>query len=199
MQKVTLRLDSKNIYSALESFSGISQQQIMNALAGDESAGSAIAQLRDTQELRKANAKAVFGNLKEGVNSMGTVIKEEAEFLTHTGNSLKEATTNWAQSRLADKQMTNHIEETKRRSDNHLIEEDYSHQKRINLLSTEHKTNIEIIRLKDIQAKELMGKQVTAERQKLSLRGRTEERLQTVHRIGGGFLKALGEGLSIFV
>jgi hypothetical protein len=153
-KKITfnLKLDAPSIYQALESLADINQDLVNAALDGDESAIAQIADFKSKQATREANADQVFGNLKDGVTSMGNVVKHESEFINHTSSQITSIANQWSQTRLADRELSHGLEQSLIKNDYALIESDVRHQRKINLLDVEHKTNLQLIGL-DYSAK----------------------------------------------
>lgn len=143
--KLNLKLDAPVVYSALENLAEISQEVVNAALDGDESAIAQIADFKIKQQTREANADQVFSNLKEGVTSLGNVFQKEAEFVGHTAKEVTQMSESWKQTRLSDRNLAHGLEQSLIRSDYELIEADVKHQRKINLLDTEHRTNIRLI------------------------------------------------------
>lgn len=150
---LNLKLDAPVIYSALENLADLSQDVINLALDGDESAIAQIADFKLKQATREANADQVFSNLKEGMTSMGNVVRHESDFINHANSEIQGITNNWTKSRLADRQLAHNLESSLIRSDYELIEADVKHQRKLNLLDNEHRTNIKLIDI-DFAAKQ---------------------------------------------
>ncbi len=148
-----LKLDAPSVYMALENLADINQDVINAALDGDESAVCAIADFKSKQATREANADQVFTNLKEGITSMGNVVKYESEFVNEAHTQIKGIANQWSKTRLADRELAHGLEQSLIRSDYELIEADVRHQRKINLLDVEHRTNIQLIGL-DYSAKQ---------------------------------------------
>jgi hypothetical protein len=142
---LNLKLDAPYTYQALENLSEISQDVINLALDGDESAIAQIADFKLKQQTREANADQVFSNLKDGVTSMSNVVKHESEFINHANSQIQGIANQWTKTRLADRELAHGLEQSLIRSDYELIESDVRHQRKVNLLGTEHQTNIRLI------------------------------------------------------
>lgn len=192
-KKITfnLKLDAPSVYQALESLADINQDVINAALDGDESAICAIADFKSKQATREANADQVFTNLKEGVTSMSNVVKHESEFINHTNSQIQNIAKDWKQTRLADRELSHGLEQSLIRSDYELIEADVRHQRRVNLLDVEHRTNIQLIGL-DYSAKQhQLNTNVTHSLGSKPLAVQASHRLKAV----GGTVQNLGSGL----
>ncbi|MFM6152385.1 MAG: hypothetical protein ACKPE3_05180, partial [Sphaerospermopsis kisseleviana] len=142
---LNLKLDAPVVYAALENLTEISQDLVSAALDGDDCAIAQIADFKLKQSTREANADQVFSNLKEGMSSMANVVKQESDFIDHANSEIQGIANNWSKSRLADRQLAHNLESSLKRSDYELIEADVKHQRRLNLLTTEHQTNIRLI------------------------------------------------------
>jgi hypothetical protein len=201
-RQVKLKLDAPVTYQTVESLTGINQQTIINALDGDESAAATIADFRQKQELRASNAAAVYGNLNDGVQSLQTVVSEEAKFIKGAGSAISDMTNEWADVRLSDKKVGHEIERTVIRSDYQLKEEDRYHKQRLNLLPVEHRANMRLIDIRHTQDKENLWKSVNGEFHQLSAKNQVKHHLSTVNKYGSKALdlggKALGFISSLF-
>ncbi|AFZ60825.1 hypothetical protein ACOWPH_21595 [Anabaena sp. PCC 7938] len=142
---LNLKLDAPHTYQALENLAEISQELVNSALDGDEQAIAQIADFKLKQATREANADQVFSNLKDGVTSLGNVFAKEADFINHTSKEVTQMADSWKQTRLSDRTLAHGLEQSLIRSDYELIEADVKHERKINLLGTEHKTNIRLI------------------------------------------------------
>ncbi len=183
-RQIKLRLDAPVTYAALENLTNINQETINAALEGNEQASADIADFRQKQELKAANAAAVYGNLTEGVKALQTTVKEESKFVKNAGQAVQSMTNEWAEVRLSDKKTGHEIERTAIRSDYQLVEEDYSHQKRLNLLPDEHRANIRLIEIRNTQEKENLNKSVFTEFHQLSKLNQAKHHLSTINKYG---------------
>jgi hypothetical protein len=71
---VKLKLDAPVTYAALQSLTNISQETIFQALDGNKTAAAEVADFRIKQTQRAQNAKAVFGNLNQGLQATEAVM-----------------------------------------------------------------------------------------------------------------------------
>ncbi|WP_066423322.1 hypothetical protein, partial [Anabaena sp. 4-3] len=139
---VRLKLDAPTTYTAIASLSGIDQQTIFQALDGNETAAATVADFRIKQTERAKNAKAVFGNLSEGLQATETLMAEEAQFLTSAGQTVNRMTDSWAKVRISDARLGYQLQEKVISSDNQISQEQFRHGRTLNLLSESHRAQL---------------------------------------------------------
>ncbi|MBD2214767.1 hypothetical protein H6G27_33705 [Nostoc linckia FACHB-104] len=181
---VKLKLDAPITYAALHSLSGISQETIFQALDGNETAAAQVADFRIQQTQRAQNAKAVFGNLSQGLKATETVMAEETQFLTAAGASINKMAEGWSQVRVSDARLGYGLQQKVIASDNQLAQEQFRHSRTLNLLGESHRATLRAIEIDATKAQSLFWQQVKDKQQGLSPTDRAKETLKDIHRHG---------------
>jgi len=181
---VKLKLDAPITYAALHSLSGISQETIFQALDGNETAAATVADFRIKQTQRAQNAKAVFGNLNQGLQATEAVMTEETQFLTAAGTSINRMADNWSKVRVSDARLGYGLEQKVIASDNQLAQEQFRHGRTLNLLGESHRVALRTIEIDSTKAKTQLWQQVKDKQQGLSPTDKARQALKDIHRYG---------------
>jgi hypothetical protein len=181
---VKLKLDAPITYAALYSLSGINQETIFQALDGNETAAAQVADFRIKQTQRAQNAKAVFGNLSQGLKATETVMAEETQFLTAAGTSINKMADGWSQVRVSDARLGYGLQQKVIASDNQLAQEQFRHSRTLNLLGESHRATLRTIEIDATKAQTQLWQQVKDKQQGLSPTDRAKETLKDIHRHG---------------
>jgi len=188
---VKLKLDAPVTYAAIASVSGITQETIFNALDGDENAAATVADFRIKQEQRADNAKAVFGNLTQGLQSTETLMAEEAQFLTSAGQSVNRMTDSWAKVRNSDAKLGYQLQQKVIASDNQLGQEQFRHGRTLNLLNESHRAELRGIEIDSTKAKTQLWQKVNAKKEELTPTDKAKETLRDIHKHGSNALRGV--------
>ncbi|BAY96045.1 MULTISPECIES: hypothetical protein [unclassified Tolypothrix] len=181
---VKLKLDAPITYAALHSLSGISQETVFQALDGNETAAAEVADFRIKQTQRAQNAKAVFGNLSQGLKATETVMAEETQFLTAAGASINRMADGWSKVRVSDARLGYGLEQKVIASDNQLAIEQFRHSRTLNLLGESHRAELRGIEIDSTRAKTQLWQQVQAKKSELTPGDKAKETLREIHRHG---------------
>ncbi|UYD31095.1 hypothetical protein HGR01_40150 (plasmid) [Tolypothrix sp. PCC 7712] len=181
---VKLKLDAPITYAALHSLSGINQETIFQALDGNETAAAQVADFRIQQTQRAQNAKAVFGNLSQGLKATETVMAEETQFLTAAGTTINKMADGWSQVRVSDARLGYGLQQKVIASDNQLAQEQFRHSRTLNLLGESHRATLRTIEIDATKAQTQLWQQVKDKQQGLSPTDRAKETLKDIHRHG---------------
>ncbi|AUT04659.1 hypothetical protein CLI64_29930 (plasmid) [Nostoc sp. CENA543] len=181
---VKLKLDAPITYAALHSLSGINQETIFQALDGNETAAAQVADFRIKQTQRAQNAKAVFGNLSQGLKATETVMAEETQFLTAAGTTINKMADGWSQVRVSDARLGYGLQQKVIASDNQLAQEQFRHSRTLNLLGESHRATLRTIEIDATKAQTQLWQQVKEKQQGLSPTDRAKETLKDIHRHG---------------
>jgi hypothetical protein len=181
---VKLKLDAPITYAALHSLSDISQETIFQALDGNETAAAQVADFRIKQTQRAQNAKAVFGNLSQGLKATEAVMAEETQFLTAAGASINKMADGWSQVRVSDARLGYGLQQKVIASDNQLAIEQFRHGRTLNLLGESHRATLRTIEIDATKAQTQLWQQVKDKQQGLSPADRAKETLKDIHRHG---------------
>jgi hypothetical protein len=188
---VKLKLDAPITYAALHSLSGISQETIFQALDGNETAAAQVADFRIQQTQRAQNAKAVFGNLTQGLQSTETLMAEEAQFLTSAGQSVNRMTDSWAKVRNSDAKLGYQLQQKVIASDNQLGLEQFRHGRTLNLLGESHRAELRGIEIDATKAKTQLWQKVNAKKEELTPADKAKEALRDIHKHGSNALRGV--------
>ncbi|BAY95778.1 MULTISPECIES: hypothetical protein [unclassified Tolypothrix] len=181
---VKLKLDAPITYAAIHSLSGISQETVFQALDGNETAAATVADFRIKQTQRAQNAKAVFGNLSQGLQATEAVMAEETKFLTDAGTSINRMADNWSKVRVSDARLGYGLEQKVIASDNQLSLEQFRHSRTLNLLGESHRAELRGIEIDSTRAKTQLWQQVQAKKSELTPGDKARETLREIHRHG---------------
>lgn len=181
---VKLKLDAPITYAAIHSLSGISQETVFQALDGNETAAATVADFRIKQTQRAQNAKAVFGNLSQGLQATEAVMAEETKFLTDAGTSINRMADNWSKVRVSDARLGYGLEQKVIASDNQLSLEQFRHSRTLNLLGESHRAELRGIEIDSTRAKTQLWQQVQAKKSELTPGDKAKETLREIHRHG---------------
>lgn len=197
---VKLKLDAPITYAALHSLSGISQETIFQALDGNQTAAAQVADFRIQQTQRSQNAKAVFGNLSQGLQATETVMAEETKFLTEAGTSINRMADGWSKVRVSDARLGYGLEQKVTACDNQLAQEQFRHGRTLNLLGESHRAALRGIEIDSTKARTQLWQQVNAKKSELTPGDKARETIRDIHRQGSaavrgvkGFFKRLIE------
>jgi hypothetical protein len=188
---VKLKLDAPITYAAIASVSGITQETIFNALDGDPTAAATVADFRIKQQQRADNAKAVFGNLTQGLQSTETLMAEEAQFLTSAGQSVNRMTDSWAKVRNSDAKLGYQLQQKVISSDNQLAQEQFRHGRTLNLLSESHRVELRGIEIDATKSKTQLWQKVNAKKEELTPADKAKETLRDIHKHGSNALRGV--------
>ena len=188
---VKLKLDAPVTYAAVASLSGITQETIFNALDGDPTAAATVADFRIKQQQRADNAKAVFGNLTQGLQSTETLMAEEAQFLTSAGQSVNRMTDSWAKVRNSDAKLGYQLQQKVIASDNQLGIEQFRHGRTLNLLGESHRAELRGIEIDATKAKTQLWQKVNAKKEELTPTDKAKETLRDIHKHGSNALRGV--------
>jgi hypothetical protein len=188
---VKLKLDAPVTYAAVASLSGITQETIFNALDGDPTAAATVADFRIKQQQRADNAKAVFGNLTQGLQSTETLMAEEAQFLTSAGQSVNSMTDSWAKVRNSDAKLGYQLQQKVIASDNQLGLEQFRHGRTLNLLNESHRASLRGIEIEATKAKTQLWQKVNAKKEELTPADKAKETLRDIHLHGKDALRGV--------
>ncbi|WP_066376123.1 hypothetical protein [Anabaena sp. CA = ATCC 33047] len=188
---VRLKLDAPTTYAAIASLSGIDQQTIFQALDGNETAAATVADFRIKQTERANNAKAVFGNLTQGLQSTETLMAEEAQFLTSAGQSVNRMTDSWAKVRNSDAKLGYQLQQKVIASDNQLGQEQFRHGRTLNLLNESHRAELRGIEIDSTKAKTQLWQKVNAKKEELTPADKAKETLRDIHKHGSAAMRGV--------
>ncbi|MBD2254755.1 hypothetical protein [Nostoc parmelioides] len=188
---VKLKLDAPVTYAAIASVSGITQETIFNALDGDPTAAATVADFRIKQQQRADNAKAVFTNLTQGLQSTETLMSEEAQFLTNAGQSVNRMTDSWAKVRNSDAKLGYQLQQKVISSDNQLGQEQFRHGRTLNLLNESHRAELRGIDIDATKAKTQLWQKVHAKKEELTPADKAKETLRDIHSHGSNALRGV--------
>jgi hypothetical protein len=188
---VKLKLDAPVTYAAVASLSGITQETIFNALDGDPTAAATVADFRIKLEQRASNAKAVFGNLTQGLQSTETLMAEEAQFLTSAGQSVNRMADNWSKVRVSDARLGYGLQQKVIASDNQLGQDQFRHSRTLNLLDESHRAELRGIEIEATKAKTQLWQKVNAKKEELTPRDKAKETLRDIHKHGSNALRGV--------
>jgi hypothetical protein len=188
---VKLKLDAPITYAALHSLSGISQETIFQALDGNQTAAAQVADFRIQQTQRAQNAKAVFGNLSQGLQATETVMAEETKFLTEAGTSINRMADGWSKVRVSDARLGYGLEQKVTASDNQLAQEQFRHGRTLNLLGESHRAALRGIEIDSTKARTQLWQQVNAKKSELTPSDKARETIRDIHRQGSAALRGV--------
>ncbi len=188
---VKLKLDAPITYAAIHSLSGISQETVFQALDGNETAAATVADFRIKQTQRAQNAKAVFGNLSQGLQATETVMAEETKFLTDAGASINRMADGWSKVRVSDARLGYGLEQKVITSDNQLAIEQFRHSRTLNLLGESHRVALRTIEIDSTQARTQLWQQVQAKKSELTPGDKARETLRDIHRHGSAAMRGV--------
>jgi hypothetical protein len=188
---VKLKLDAPITYAALHSLSGISQETIFQALDGNETAAAQMADFRIQQTQRAQNAKAVFGNLSQGLQATEVLMAEETKFLTEAGTSINRMADNWSKVRVSDARLGYGLQQKVIASDNQLGQEQFRHSRTLNLLGESHRASLRGIEIDATKAKTQLWQKVNAKKEELTPADKAKETLRDIHKHGSNALRGV--------
>jgi hypothetical protein len=188
---VKLKLDAPVTYAALHSLSGISQETIFQALDGNETAAAQVADFRIQQTQRAQNAKAVFGNLSQGLQATEVLMAEETKFLTEAGTSINRMADNWSKVRVSDARLGYGLQQKVIASDNQLGQEQFRHGRTLNLLSESHRVELRGIEIDATKAKTQLWQKVHAKKEELTPADKAKETLRDIHKHGSNAMRGV--------
>ncbi|RCJ16158.1 hypothetical protein A6S26_33845 [Nostoc sp. ATCC 43529] len=188
---VKLKLDAPITYAALHSLSGISQETVFQALDGNPSAAATVADFRIKQTQRAQNAKAVFGNLSQGLQATEAVMAEETKFLTEAGASINKMADGWSKVRVSDARLGYGLEQKVIASDNQLGQEQFRHSRTLNLLGESHRAALKGIEIDSTKAKTQLWQQVNAKKEELTPADKARSTLRDIHRHGSAAMRGV--------
>ncbi|MHC5859936.1 hypothetical protein [Nostoc sp.] len=188
---VKLKLDAPVTYAALQSLTNISQETIFQALDGNQTAAAEVADFRIKQTQRAQNAKAVFGNLNQGLQATEAVMAEETQFLTAAGTSINKMADGWSKVRVSDARLGYGLQQKVIASDNQLAQEQFRHGRTLNLLGESHRATLRVIEIDATKAQSQVWQQVKDKQQGLSPADRAKETLKDIHRHGSNAMRGV--------
>ncbi|MBD2255520.1 hypothetical protein [Nostoc parmelioides] len=188
---VKLKLDAPITYAALHSLSGISQETIFQALDGNETAAATVADFRIKQTQRAQNAKAVFGNLSQGLQATEVLMAEETKFLIEAGTSINRMADNWSKVRVSDARLGYGLQQKVIASDNQLGQEQFRHSRTLNLLGESHRAELRGIEIDATKAKTQLWQKVNAKKEELTPTDKAKETLRDIHKHGSAAMRGV--------
>ncbi|MBW4565566.1 MAG: hypothetical protein KME32_31690 [Mojavia pulchra JT2-VF2] len=188
---VKLKLDAPITYAALHSLSGISQETVFQALDGNKTAAAQVADFRIKQTQRAQNAKAVFGNLSQGLQATEAVMTEESKFLTDAGASINKMADGWSKVRVSDARLGYGLEQKVIASNNQIAQEQFRHSRTLNLLGESHRTELRGIEIDATSARTQLWQKVNAKKSDLTPGDKARETLRDIHRHGSNAMRGV--------